>query len=315
MALLNMFGSKPPQQGDTPVVKVAVIGISTAGKTYLLNAIHRLIFGGITFGKIRLGALSAEDTTVKFNQIQENINLMQKVPLPGTAIKYDFDFRMLYQVTPVLRIVYHDSVGQILTDSDPKRNPSRNEFLKTLSQANIVWLLLPMQVDKEGRYLGISQKDIWLATGYLQDALQNRTNPLAFAILLTKADVLEDPEQEKSRKALHSLHTELKEAFEWLIGCDFVSDSVLFPISALGFGNTKFVASEENDHETGTYLLSGTDLKPYNVKKLLLWSLYCGVHYQNLSSSGPKVDDVVRREISSHLQQLDGLFYPLKGEN
>lgn len=314
MAILDIFGPKSPQQGNLPVAKLAVIGTSTAGKTYLLNAIHRLVFGGITLGKVRLGALSAEDTTIKFNQIEENIKLMQKSLLLGTAMKYDFDFRLLHQVTPVLHIVYHDSVGQILTDPDPKKNSSRNEFLKTLSQANVVWLLLPMQVDKQGNYLGISQKDILLAEGYLQDALQNRTSrsPLAFAILLTKVDVLEDLEQEKNKQELHKLYTDLKTRFEWLIGCNFISASALFPISALGFGNTQLLVSSENDRETANYTLLGNDLKPYNVSKLLLWSLSC-VCYQNSSSPESKVDSVITKEILTHLQQLDGLVYALKG--
>ncbi len=317
MGILDIFGggggTSPPK--DMPVVKLAVIGTSSAGKTYLLNAIHRLIFGGITLKNgLRIGALNAEDTTVKFNEIEGNVRLMQKMPLPSTAIKYDFDFRLWHQVKPVLHIVYHDNVGQILTDGDPKRNPSRNDFLKIISQANVVWLLLPMQVDREGKYLGIAQKDILLAEGYLQDALQNRTNrsPLAFAILLTKADVLVDLEQESTKQELHSLHATLKARFEWLIGCDFISASALFPISTLGFGNAQLFANSDTSDEVGAYTLLGNDLKPYNVDKLLLWSLSCAC-YQNISSSTTKVDDIVTREILNNLQQLDGLVYVLKG--
>lgn len=317
MAILeNIFGSKDKiAQGDLPIVRLAVIGTGSAGKTYLLNAIHRLIFGGITLKSgLRIGALTAEDTTVKFNEIEANIKLMQKMPLPATAIKYDFDFRLWRQVKPVLHIVYHDNVGQILTDSDPKRNPSRKDFLKIIAQANVIWLLLPMQVDKEGNYLGIAQKDILLAEGYLQDALQKRNNqsPLAFAILLTKADVLEDLEQDSSKQELHSLHETLKARFEWLIGCDFISAAALFPISTLGFGNAQLVANSDSSDEASTYTLRGNDLKPYNVSKLLLWSLSC-VCYQNVTESISKVDDIVTREILNNFQQLEGLVYTFKG--
>jgi hypothetical protein len=317
MGILDIFGggggTSPPK--DMPVVKLAVIGTSSAGKTYLLNAILRLIFKGLPLKNgLRIGALNAGDTTVKFNEIEGNIRLMQKMPLPSTAIKYDFDFRLFHQIKPALHVVYHDNVGQILTDGDPKRNPSRNDFLKIISQANVVWLLLPMQVDKEGKYLGIAQKDILLAEGYLQDALQNRSNrsPLAFAILLTKADVLEDLEQESTKQELHSLHATLKARFEWLIGCDFISASALFPISTLGFGNAQLLANSDTSDEVGAYTLLGNDLKPYNVDKLLLWSLSCAC-YQNISSSMTKVDDIVSREILNNLQQLDGLIYFLKG--
>jgi len=317
MGILNIFGSgdRITAPKDLPVVKLAVIGTSSAGKTYLLNAIHRLIFGGIPLKNgLRIGALSAEDTTVKFNEIEGNIRLMQKMPLPSTAVKYDFDFMLWHQVKPALHVVYHDNVGQILTDDDPKRNPSRNDFLKIISHANVVWLLLPMQVDKGGKYLGINHKDILLASGYLTDALQNRTSrsPLAFAIVLTKADVLEDLEREETKQELQSLHATLKASFDWLIGCDFISAAALFPISTLGFGNTQLFSNSDSSDEVGTYTLLSNDLKPYNVGKLLLWSLSCAC-FQNVSSSTTKVDDILTREILNNLQQLEGLVYVLKG--
>jgi len=260
-----------------------------------------------------MGALDAQDTTVKFNEIETNVKLMQKMPLPSTAMKYDFDFRLWYRIKPAIHIVYHDSVGQILTDIDPKRNPSRSEFLKVISQATVVWLLLPMQVDKNGKYLGISHKDILLAEGYLQDALQNRTDrsPLAFAILLTKADVLNNLEQEITKQELHTLHSKLKDRFEWLTSNDFISTAALFPVSTLGFDNAQLVTND-ND-ETVAYTLRGNDLKPYNVDKLLLWSLSSACYQSVTASSALQVDDVVKRELLNNLQQLEGLIFTLKG--
>lgn len=310
MSILNVFGGKDSSQENIPVVKLTVIGTSAAGKTYLLNAIHRLIFGGITLKNgLRIGVLDAQDTTMRFNEIETNVRVMQKALLPSTDMKYDFGFRLFRQVKPVIHIVYHDDVGQILTDDDEKRKSSRGEFLKTLSQATVLWLLLPIQVDKDGKYLGISNKDILLAEGYLQDALQNRTSPLAFAILLTKADILEDLEQEKAKQELRELHTKLKNRFEWLIGCDFISTSALFPVSTFGFDNAQLITDPNGTNEKGSYTLRGTDLKPYNVDKLLLWSLSCACY----QTPTPQIDDVVKREILTNLQQLDGLVFPLKG--
>jgi len=316
VSIINPFGNGKLKSSEEniPSVKLAVIGTSAAGKTYLLNAIHRLIFGGITLKNgLRIGVLNAQDTTVKFNEIETNVLLMQQTPLPSTAMKYDFDFRLFRQVKPVIHIVYHDNVGQILTDDDTKRNVSRNEFLKTLSQATVLWLLLPMQVDKDGKYLGISNKDILLAEGYLQDALQDRTSPLSFAILLTKADILEDLEQEKVKQELHTLHATLKARFEWLIGCDFISTAALFPISTFGFGNAQLIANSDSTNTTVAYTLRGNDLKPYNVDKLLLWSLSCACYQTPPTPSTPQIDDVVKREILTNLQQLEGLIFSLKG--
>jgi len=311
--MLDIFGRTggKSSQESIPIVKLAVIGTGNSGKTYLLNAIHRLIFGGITLKNgLSIGAQSAQDTTVKFREIETNIKLMQKDSLPRTTMKYDFDFCLWHRVKQVVHIVYHDSVGQILTDPDPKRNASRGEFLKVISQATVVWLLLPMQVDKNGEYIGINHKDVELAKGYLRDALQNRASPLAFAILLTKADVLNNLEQEPSKQELHKLHVWLKNEFGFLTSNDFISVAALFPISTLGFDNAQLVTNDKD--ETVDYILRGNDLKPYNVDKLLLWSLTSACYQSSPADSATQVDDVVKRELLNNLHQLEGLNLALK---
>jgi hypothetical protein len=188
--------------------------------------------------------------------------------------------------------------------------------LKTLSRANVIWLLLPLQVDKDGKYLGVSKKDKVLADGYLQDAFERRSSssPVAFGILLTKADVLDDLESEKAKQELRKLHGELKSHFDWLISCDFISAAALFPVSTLGFGNAnifedKNSTTPDSNDQLASYVLRGNDLKPYNVDKLLMWSLACATQQPPIQDS---IDATTEQNILNNYLRLDGLVYSLK---
>ena len=313
MALKDMIMGSVKQE-NIPTVKLAVLGTSTAGKTYLLNAIHRLINGKLLLRDgLRIGALNAQDAAVKIKDIKDNILWMQRAPLPSSETKYNFSFNLFKNMDPAIHVVYHDNVGQILTEVNQKMNSLRPDFLKSISEATIVWFLLPMQTDKEGRYTGVSDEDVLIVESYLQEALQNRKSPLAFAILLTKADVLEDLEQEQSKQELYRLHTELKSRFQWFLEGDFISAAALFPISTLGFGNAQLV-TDVNNTEKAEYILRSNDLKPYNVDKLLLWSLSCACYQAPTvaANSTPQIDEAVKRGIKNTLSQTDGLIFTLK---
>lgn len=294
---------------NTSEVKLSVIGTGAAGKTYLLNAIHNLIMkgmGGLKNG-LRIGSLGAYETTLGSIKIEDNIEAMKSSALISTDEKYDFEFQLFHKVKPIVKITYHDNVGQILTHNTESINSMRSKFIDDIKKSEIVWILLPAQVDQNGQYLGsISGKDIALAEGYLQEALQDRPSnfPLVLAILLTKADVL--GLDGNGQNEFVKIKDGLADRFDWLISCDFLSSAAFFPISAMGFDNTRLAGMEERG--CPIYLLSGDDLKPYNINKLLLWSL-ASVAYQNKLL---KLDETVKKNLASSLQNMEGLVYPLK---
>lgn len=306
------YSSKVSKKNDETTiaeVKLSVIGTGAAGKTYLLNAIHSLIMkgmGGLKNG-LRIGSLGAYETTKGSIKIEENIEAMKSSCLISTDEKYDFEFQLFYQVKPIVKITYHDNVGQILTHNNESINNMRETFIEDIKRSEIVWILLPAQVDQNGQYLGsISGKDIALAEGYLQEALQDRPAnfPLVLAILLTKADVL--GLDDNGQKEFDKIKDVLSDRFDWLISCNFLSSAAFFPISAMGFDNTRLAGLEERG--SPVYLLSGNDLKPYNINKLLLWSL-ASAAYQNKSL---KLDDNIKKNLANSLQNMDGLIYSLK---
>ena len=295
----------------TPEVKLTVIGTGASGKTYLLNAIHNLIMKdmGIRHG-LKISALNAEEMTKLSIDIENNIESMKTSPLLSTFIRYDFTFQLYHQTKPIIKIIYRDDVGQILTNNSDDVNKMRSNFINDIKKAEVVWVLLPAQADKDGQYLGcVSDKDIALAEAYLQDALQNRptNHPLVLAILLTKADILKsDLDDDNSKNEFEKISTILSDRFDWLVSCDFISSAAFFPVSAMGLNNTRL--SGEMDRGAPTYFLNGNDLEPYNITKLLLWSLAAaGYHNKNL-----KIDESLKRSLTNSLNDIEGIIYPIK---
>jgi len=302
---------------NTSAINLGIIGTSTAGKTYLVNAINYLTLNGKLNLKNNLwiSVESGFDVARRTDDLDKFIEYIKRRAFPFTVEPEDFTFSLLDTDNSVCDIVYHDSVGQILTDADPKKNPSRKEFIKTISQGAIVWLLIPMQVDKDGEYCGIKMKDAMLAKAYLLDVLRDRPKnlpPIAVAIVLTKADVLNDLESDKnSKNKLNETIKDIKEQFNPLINSNNISVVALFPISAIGFDNAKFTPSNEAEHLPSTFTLAGHTIKPYNVDKLLLWSLAYFM-YQSTHNDTP-IDGNIKQGILQSLQELNGLMYPLKG--
>lgn len=292
-------------------MKLGIIGTSTAGKTYLVTAINRLVLGG----KLRLTdsleitVVDGIDTTKRLQETKDVIDIMQQQALGSSVVGKDFDFRLVHGgIDDVVAITYHDHVGQALTDADSSKDQSRSELISNVSKSDVIWFLLPLQVDNVGKYAGVKMDDLVLAQAYLRDCLRERVNsgiasPLAFAIVVTKADILGTAEFFKEKQEIIDLCDDLKSRFEGLIGSQHISVAAFFPVSVLGFDNAEFV-SENNET---TFLLASNDLQPYNVDRLLLWSLLAAAYQKE-----GQVDDKVRRSILKNLTGLSGFMYSFK---
>lgn len=299
--------SKPKK---LPEVKLGIIGTSTAGKTYLVTAINSLVLGGklvLTDG-LEIAVINGIDTTTRLEDVKDTVNLMKQQALSSTVANKEFHFRLIYGIDDVVAITYHDHVGQVLEESDSDKDQLRANFVRNIAESNVVWFLLPLQVDSTGRYIGVLMDDIVLAKAYFRDGLRQRVNsgitsPLVFAIALTKVDVLGTTGLLQEKQELVDIYRDLKAHFQGIVGSEHISVAAIFPISVLGFENTEFV----NEHDKSEFLLAGKDLQPYNVDRLLLWSLL-SVTYQENS----QVDEKVRRSILKNLSGLSGFMYSFK---
>jgi hypothetical protein len=308
---------KPPKPAtssdDIPTVKLGIIGTSTAGKSYLVTAINYLVLNSDIKlnNNLSLDVADGVSTARRLDELRASIEIMRTQALPGNDARKNFTFRLVHGIKPICTIAYDDNVGQVLTNvTDPRNNPLRNEFIKAIKTSDVIWLFVPMQVDQSGECSGIKRDDLILTKAYLVDALQSRSDnsPLALAIVLTKIDVLGDIESDSSKKKLTSIAQSIKEFFTATISSPMISVAALFPISALGFDNTKFIYSETDLRNPTTFTLSGNTIRPYNVDKLLVWSLSCFM-YQN---TNVQIDGSIKQAILQNIQEKDGLIYVLK---
>lgn len=193
--------------------------------------------------------------------------------------------------------------------ADHERN--RERFVSTIANAHVVWVLIPVQASETGEPRGIHLKDLTLTKGYLREAIRKRKPgvPVSIAFLITKADIL----GETSQSALESMQSAsecVAQSFGPLLDhSKEVLLSAIFPVSSLGFGNAYLRADTS---EPQWSLQSGMDFKPWNVDKLLLWSLTCGLTHQDRMQPNNGHFQSLAKRLSTDAESLPGWVRPLK---
>jgi len=308
--MLKLWGIEKPS--PVPEVGLGIAGTSNSGKTYLLQALQKRILEMTLSSGLEVGAVSGRDTTVLYKDVEHAEQAMPKGPLPSTIEAAAFRYALFDGAQRVLDFIYHEAIGQLLTHINGAHEHERNreQFVNTLVQANVVWVLLPMQCAPTGEPLGLHARDMHLTKGYLREALSRRpaNRPVSIALLLTKADLLGDTPQSALQR-MQVVANQVAETFSPLLANSRnVAVAAVFPISALGFGNVQRL---DTDAEPQWGLREGAEMEPFNVDKLLLWALVCGVTQQQQPQDAQRYRDVVRR-LTTDLGRLPGVVWSLK---
>lgn len=186
-------------------------------------------------------------------------------------------------------------------------------YLKTLVNTHVLWAVVPCPPPNPGaanrrRYAN----DLRITMAYLREALRLRTvkSPAAVALVLSKVDAL-FPDAEQARASLpdEALRTALGPLVHLIDTSARVSDAVIIPVSAFGFGNAVLrddqapeEGQEDNGEDSGEdngragatsefkdeafggepvwLLREGVTQQPFNLDALFLWTLIVGLRRQ-----------------------------------
>ena len=205
------------------------------------------------------------------------------------------------------RVIYkmREVIGQVLThtlpDSAAEQQTRYDEYLAALVNTHVLWAVIPCPPPnpspRDRRRYG---NDLRITSAYLREALRLRTlqQPAAVVLVLSKIDVLfKDAEEARNALTDDTLRSALGPLAHLVETSAHVSDAVILPVTAFGFGNA--VLREESSEcpegrcpmeddpfssEPVWLLKEGATTKPYNLDTLVIWTLLFGLLNQETQS-------------------------------
>jgi hypothetical protein len=311
-------------------VRIGCIGRGHAGKTALFHALGDSLVGDFLPSGLHLDAADPREVARMIREIEDAQKLLRQSGLPPTLevsqtryCVYQGDKRRL-----VCRL--REVIGQVLTHTLPNSEPELQaryaDYLKNLVNAHVLWAVVPCPpAEPDARDRRRYANDLRIIMAYLREALRLRTltPPAAVALVLSKTDAL-FPGPEEARAALTDdvLRQALGPLVQLIEQSDRVSDAVIVPVTAFGFG--KAVRRDDVEERHGApgsaeepfgdepiwLLKEGESPAPYNLDTLLLWSLLMGL--LNQSGSDSKADAICRM-LRDDLEASEPWLVPVKG--
>jgi hypothetical protein len=230
----------------------------------------------------------------------------------------------------------HEVIGQVLThtlpDSAPEQQARYAEYLRSLVNTHVLWAVVPCPPPDPGardrrRYAN----DLRITVAYLREALRlrSREQPAAVALVLSKIDTLfADAEEARASLTDEVLRTSFGPLVHLVEQSRQVSDAVIVPVTAFGFGNA--VLREGGGEREGPHpeaedepfgpepvwlLREGASAQPYNLDALFLWTLLFGLLGQ--AGHGALAEDTelgqICRTLAEDLDAKGPWLLPLKG--
>jgi hypothetical protein len=318
-----------------PEVRIGCIGRGHAGKTALFQALGDGLIGDFLPSGLHLDAPDPREVARMIREAEESQRLLHKSGLPPT-LEVSQTRYCIYQGDE-RRVVcrMREVIGQVLThtlpDSDAQLQARYTAYLKTLVNANVLWVVIPCPpADPSERDRRRYANDLRISVAYVREALRLRTltRPAAVALVLSKTDAMFDSPA-AARRALTDdvLHKALGPLVQLIEQSDHVSDAAIIPTTAFGFGKAvlRDDGGERHGAEPGSadepfgdepiwLLKDGESPEPYNLDALFLWSLLIGLLNQSEPGSelDPKVDAVCRM-LRDDLETGDPWLVPVKG--
>jgi hypothetical protein len=230
----------------------------------------------------------------------------------------------------------HEVIGQVLThtlpDSAPEQQARYTDYIRSLMDTHVLWAVVPCPppvadaLDRR-RYTN----DLRITLANLREALRlrEREQPVALALVLSKIDVLfKDADEARDALTEEVLRTSFGPLVHLVEQSSQVSDAVIIPVSAFGFGNA--VLREDGARREGAYpeseddpfasepiwlLREGVSARPYNLNTLFIWTLLFGL----LNEEGPGALEAdtehgrLCRTLCDDLDAMDPWFLALTG--
>jgi hypothetical protein len=326
---------EPVPQGPTvPEVRIGCIGRGHAGKTALFHALSDALLGDYLPSGLHLDAADPREVARMIREVEEARRLLHSSGLPPTLVVSNTRYCVYAADRPRVVCGMREVIGQVLThtlpDSDPQLQTRYVEYLRSLVNAHVLWVVVPCPPADPGpgderRYAN----DLRITLAYLREALRLRTlkRPAAVALVLSKTDAL-FPSLEEAREALTDdvLLRSLGPLVHLLQQSTRVSDAAVIPTTAFGFGKAVLREAGAERHEApGSgdepfgdepiwLLKEGEAPHPYNLDTLFLWSLLLGVLNQTDPDSELEPErDGLCRMLRDDLESGDAWLVPIKG--
>jgi len=316
-------------------LRAGCIGRGHAGKTSLFRAMNEGPVGDFFPSGLHVDVGDPREVAQLIREAEETQRILQASGLPPTLVASQMRY-YLYDGDRQ-RVVYkmREVIGQVLThtlpDSSPEQQGRYNEYLQTLVNTHVLWAVIPCPPPNPSpkdrrRY----SNDLRITSAFLREALRLRTleQPVAVALVLSKIDTLFKNEDE-ARSALtdDALRSALGPLVHLIEKSTHVSDAVILPISAFGFGNA--VLRPQGEARVGTVaspddpfgaeptwlLKEGVSPRPFNLDTLIVWTLYFGLRNQIAPNSQEGSSDISElcNMLRDDLQTDDRWFLTLKG--
>lgn len=224
----------------------------------------------------------------------------------------------------LLSIVYHDPIGQLLQQTSLGALDAENhsKYLRNLSSCNIIWAVVPLRIFNGEPT--VRDDEIEIVQSYVAESINARirdgtTAPVSLAIVISRIDAMGQYSEQEARSDIVRLVNEVGKKFERLaVKTDLIWSCVVFPVSAFGFNNHALQSSATKDgSQEQHYLLAGPTMRPWNLDKLLLWSLCIGLEQptgHTIFRRARANSDLASR-VGDSLSRTEGPFLTLKAGN
>jgi hypothetical protein len=317
-------------------VHVGCIGRGNAGKTAMLRVLSEGPVGDFFPSGLHVDARDPREVAKMIREAEEAERLLHQFGLPPTLQASQIRY-CLYDGA-AQRVVYklREVIGQVLThtlpDSAPEQQARYTEYIRSLVDTHVLWAVVPCPPpDPSTRDRRRYANDLRITLAYLREALRLRAReqPVAVALVLSKIDALFQ-DADEARKSLTDdvLRTSFGPLVHLVEQSPLVSDAVIIPISAFGFGNAvvrEDSAQREETHpesedepfgaEPVWLLREGVSARPYNLDTLFIWTLLFGL--LNDEGPGALAEDTelggICRTLCEDLDAIDPWFLPLTG--
>lgn len=321
---------------DVREVRAGCIGRGHAGKTALFRAMSEGPIGDFFPSGLHVDVGDPREVAQMIRESEETQRILEASGLPPTLeaaqiryYLYDGDRqRVVYRMREV--------IGQVLTHTLPSSTTEQqaryDDYLKTLVNAHVLWAVIPCPPpNPTARDRRRYSHDLRITSAYVREALRLRTirEPATVALVLSKIDTLfADADEARAALGDDALRTALGPLAHLVERSDRVSDAVILPVTAFGFGNAVLrerageregATPETGDDPFGAeaiwLLKEGATPRPYNLDTLVVWTLLFGLLNQETRGAAEDTSDVaaVSQMLHDDLMADDRWFLPLKG--
>ena len=325
-----------PEHSDVRAVRVGCIGRGHAGKTALFHALGEGLVGDFLPSGLHVDASDPREVARMIRENDETLRLLRECGLPPTMQSSQMHYCLYAADKRLVAYRMREVIGQILShtlpDSSPDLQARYGDYLKSLLNTHVLWAVVPCPPpDANSADHRRYANDLHIALAYLREALRLRTReqPAAVALVLSKIDApFETAEHARAALTDEVLRNALGPLVHLIEQSVTVTDAVIVPTSALGFGNAVRRVSGADRHEAPPeaaddpfgsepiwLLRDGRTASPFNLDALFLWTLLLGL----LRQAGPGAEtdaevSAVCRMLGDDLEAGDPWLVPLKGE-